>query len=124
MGILSDIRDNNVIQPNRMFSFRGDVAYIERETEFTKILLNVFSYDHIGEKPDEIVIFFKGSPKKLADRYIEPFSNVLVMGDIVMNNGAIFFNGKVVEIFKEAKYATDNNRSIVGSRDANYNTAY
>ena len=122
-GLLSEIRDNNYIQPNRCFTIRGEVRYIEKETEYTKVILSVFSY-YNQETPDEIVIYFKGNPKKIADKAIRPKYNVLVMGDIIINNDVIFFNGKMIEVFKIMQYATELNTKSVDIKDINYDSAY
>lgn len=122
-GLLSEIRDNNYIQPNRFFTIRGEVRYIEKETEYTKVILSVFSY-YNQETPDEIVIYFKGNPKKIADKAIRPKYNVLVMGDIIINNDVIFFNGKMIEVFKIMQYATELNTKSVDIKDINYDSAY
>ena len=122
-GLLADIRDSNSIQPNRCFTIRGDVKYIEKETDHTKVILSVFSY-YNQEKPDEIVIYFKGSPKKIADKAIRYNYNILVIGDIVINNDIIFFNGKIIEVFRTMRYATDISTKSVDPRDINYKSAY
>lgn len=122
-GLLSDIRDNNYMQPNRSFTLRGDVRFIQKETEYTKVILSVFNY-YKQESPDDIVIYFKGNPKKIADKAIRPKCHLLVIGDIVLNKEVIFFNGKIIEVFKTCLYSTDINAKSVDIKDINYDGAY
>jgi hypothetical protein len=124
MGIISEIRDNNYLQPNRCFTLRGDVKFIEKETQYTKVNLLVFNYYANDGKNDDIIIFFKGNPKKIADKAIRAGCNLLVMGDIIIKDESIFFNGKMIEVFKSGQYLTNENAKIVDAKDVNYEGAF
>jgi hypothetical protein len=117
---LYDIRDNNYIQPNRFFSIRGGVEVVEREVKFTKVILSVFSYNNIEGKRDEFVIYFKGQTKKIVDKMLKHGQHCLIMGDLVMKNGNIFLDGKIIEIFKSGDYVTEDNARLVDPSEVNY----
>lgn len=123
-GLLSEIRDNNYIQPNRQFNIRGDVKFIERETKFTKIVLSVFDYYYTNGQPDEITIWFKGNPKRIADKAIQPKCTVSIMGDIVIKDKNLFFSGKIIEVFKPVEYITNGNTKNVDPNSVNYDKAW
>lgn len=121
---LYDIRDNNYIQPNRFFSIRGGVEVVEREVKFTKVVISVFSYLNIEGKKDEFTVFFKGQTKKIVDKMLKHGQHCLIMGDIVIKDGKIFLDGKIVEIFKSAEYVTENNTRMVSPEDVGYDKAF
>ena len=122
MSTLKQIRENNCIQPNRFFSFHGDVKFIEKETEYTKIILSVLSYDSF--RNDDIMVYFKGNVKRTADVSIIPKCHLSVMGDVVIKDDIIFFNGKVFEVFKSAQHLVTENSKVVDPKDINYDGAY
>jgi len=117
---LYDIRDNNYIQPNRFFSIRGGVEVVEREVKFTKVVLSVFSYLNIEGKKDEFTVFFKGQTKKIVDKMLKHGQHCLIMGDIVVKDGKIFLDGKIIEIFKSGDYVTEDNARLVNPDEVNY----
>lgn len=121
---LYDIRDNNYIQPNRFFSIRGGVEVVEREVKFTKVMLSVFSYNNIEGKRDDFVIYFKGQTKKIVDKMLKHGQHCLIMGDIVVKDGKIFLDGKIIEIFKSGDYVTEDNVRIVDAKQTNYDNAF
>lgn len=121
---LYDIKDNNVIQPNRFFSLHGQVIYIEKEVKFTKIVLAVFDYNKIDSKPDEITVHFKLPAKRVVDMMIQPHSFVIVMGDIVVKDGKTFFDGKVIEMYKGTELIKEDNVRYVDPKEANYDRAF
>ena len=121
---LYDIRDNNYLQPNRFFSIRGNVEIVEREVKFTKVVLSVFNYSNIDGDKDSITVFFKGQAKKVVDKMLKYGQHCLVMGDLVIKDGKIFLDGKIVEIFKSAEYVTENNARMVSPEDVGYEKAF
>lgn len=121
---LYDIKENNVIQPNRSFTLHGEVIYIEKEVKYTKIILNVFDYNKIGGKPDEITVHFKLPAKRVVDMMMEPHNFVIVMGDIVIKEGKVFFDGKVVEIYKYTGLITFDNVRYVDPSEAGKDRAF
>ena len=122
---LYDIRDNNYIQPNRFFSIRGSVQLIEREVKFTKIVLTVYSYNHIDSTPnDKITIFFKGQTKKIVDKMLKHDQHCLVMGDIIVKDEKVFLDGIIIEIFKSAELVTEDNARLVDPSEVNYDKAF
>ena len=124
-GLLSDIRDNNYLQPNRQFTIRGEVKYIKKETEYTEIVLSVFDY-YNQEQPDEIRVYFKGNPKKIADKAIQYKQTISVIGDIIIKsrNGNVIFNGKIIEVFKVCQFNTDINARTIEVKGTNYNRGF
>ena len=123
MNIL-DIRGNNNLQPNRTFNIRGEVKMIEREAKFTRIKLLVFNYYHIDGFLDEITIHFKGGAKRLVDSVVEPHNTLLVIGDIILSNGNIFFDGKIIEVYKTVDYIIENKTRFVDPGQVNYDASY
>jgi hypothetical protein len=119
-----DIRDNNVIQPNRMFSIHGEVAFIDKEVQYTKLILNVFNYDHANKKPDQLTVHFKLPAKKVVDMMVKLHSFVIVMGDIIVKDSKIFFDGKIIEFYKETGLITEENAKYVDPKEANYDRAF
>ena len=123
MGTLAEIRDNNIIQPNRMFRLAGDVKYIEIETEYTKIIISVFDYYKIGEPLDNTPITFKGNAKKIADKIIKPKLYVIIEGDLVFKDNIVHFWGKIIEVYKSGQYFTEENVKNV-DKNIGYDKAY
>jgi hypothetical protein len=121
---LYEIRDNNYLQPNRFFSIRGTVKYIEREVKYTKLILLVFSYYNIDGKPDEITVHFKGETKKTVDNIVYVPCSVSVMGDIIIKENKIFFDGKIIEVFKRVDFVTEDNAELVDPNETNYDKAF
>lgn len=120
---IADIRTNNYIQPNRMFQISGDVRSIEREPKITKVVLNVFSYFRDG-RTDQITVWFKGVTKQIVDNMVAPHIAMHVMGDIVVKDGQIFFDGKIIEIYKGFEIPIFNNVKSVKPDEVNYNPSF
>lgn len=120
---IADIRTNNYIQPNRMFQISGDVRSIEREPKITKVVLNVISYFRDG-RTDQITIWFKGVTKQIVDNMVAPHIAMHVMGDIVVKDGQIFFDGKIIEIYKGFEIPIFNNVKKVGADETNYKPSF
>ena len=121
---LYDIRDNNYIQPNRFFSIRGEVVLVEREVKFSKVVLSVFSYNNIDGNKDDFTLYFKGQTKKVVDKMLKYGQHCIVMGDIVAKDGKIFLDGKIIEIFKDAPFVTEDNVKMVSPDSTNYERAF
>lgn len=120
---IADIRTNNYIQPNRMFQISGDVRSIEREPKITKVVLNVFSYFRDG-RTDQITVWFKGVTKQIVDNMVAPHIAMHVMGDIVVKDGQIFFDGKIIEIYKGFEIPIFNSVKSVKPDEVNYNPSF
>lgn len=112
------------MQPNRHFFLNGEVAYLENETEFTMVKLNVFDYSNIQGKGDEIAVWFNGKMKKAVDNSIKAGSAISVMGDIVVKESKIFLVGKAVDVFRSQVRDNAAQSRFVGVDDVNYKRAY
>jgi len=123
MNIL-DIRGNNNLQPNRTFTIRGTVKSIEREVKYTKIVLQVFNYYRLDGFLDEFSVHFKGAVKKLVDGVVEPHNELLVIGDIILSEGKIFFDGKIIEVYKSLDYIIENKSKFVDPKSVNYDASF
>jgi hypothetical protein len=121
---LHDIRDLNYIQPNRMFSVRGIIVYIEKEVKYTKVVLDVMNYNDIDGPSDQLIVFFKGSAKKVADTAMSAEMGVIILGDLLWKKDRVYLDGKIFEVFKSMKLSTASNVFNVSPGDANYDTAY
>lgn len=122
--MIQDVRDNNYLQPNRYFNIRGEVKYVEKESEYSKIIVKVFNYYDIDNEPDEVIIFFRNETKKVIDRMVKPHVHVSVMGDILIKDKKIYFDGKVVEIYKTCIYQMESHAKVVDPKDTSYDKAF
>ncbi len=119
-----ELRDINYVQPNRMFSIRGDIRVIEKELKYTKVTINVLNYNDIDGRKDQFVVHFKGPVKKLADLMMEAHNGVVIMGDIIFKTEKIFFDGKIFEVYKTNDLVMGKMVKPVGPGETNYKSAF
>lgn len=118
------MRTETCFQPNRMFIIRGKIVGINTELKFTRVILSVHNYFSPNWKPDELTVYFKGESKRDADTMIFIGHTISVTGDIVVKNGNIFFNGKVIEAFKTAELVQVPKVKYIEPDDISYDGAF
>ena len=120
-----ETRDNNYMQPNRYFCFRGHIVFFEKEAQWSRIKIAVFNYNDIGGKPDEFTVHFRGGTKKIIDNYVQVHKQpILVMGDIIIKADKVFFDGKIIELYKSMELMSEQNAVKVDSSKTNYERAF
>lgn len=122
--ILYDIRDNNCIQPCRSFTIRGEIISVKREVRHTEMQVAVFNYQEIDNKPDIFTVYFREHTKKVVDSCAMSGYHAIVTGDILIRNGALFLEGKVIELFKSMEFAKEGKAKFVDPKEANYDRAF
>lgn len=118
------IRDNNCIQPNRMFALRGKVVYVEKEVDFSVVKLLVYNYQDIDGKQDDFIIYFRKDTKKIIDAMVIAGLYVSVMGDMIKKGSEIFLEGKTVEIFKDCPMVKEVQSQLTDPQFTNYDRAF
>jgi len=121
---LYDIRENNYLQPNRYFSLKGEIVYVEKEINYTKIIVMVLNYNDLKGKQDRITVHFRGTTKKVVDGMIALHQHIFVMGDILTKDGKLGLDGKIIELYKTTDHVIDDNTKVVDPKDVNYDAAY
>ena len=111
-------------QPNRFFIVRGLVIGLNVELYYTKVVLSVLNYLDKDFKSDEITVYFKDEAKREADKMIDMKKSVSVIGDIVVKDGAIFLNGKIIEVFNTMEMAKAPKTKYIRPEDIGYESAF